>query len=249
MDRILDKNGFGAVGVDGLVPALAFMGFQKYGVTPISTDMRINIAYTPSPDIVHEGLGHMAMLSNPEYRGVLKKLGEIGMKVRFSPEDTANYEAVRRHCILAETPGVSKSELDEAFKKVLSTDELAHLKDSEARRLQALYWWTVEYGLIKINGSDRIFGAGLISSLSEGRDYMKKPHLQLSLTTSEARYDITKPQPHYFVAESFGHILDVLEEFRKSIPTSRKSSDLDKIPKSETRVPKKRISPKDKQLD
>ena len=69
MNRILQKIGWAAVAVDGLIPTLAFLEFQAYKVLVIAQDIRQieNIQYTPAPDIIHESAGHAPIIANQEY--------------------------------------------------------------------------------------------------------------------------------------------------------------------------------------
>lgn len=221
LDRRLDAMGFGAVGVNGFIPSLAFMGFQAKGVMPISIDMRIpaHIEYTPSPDIVHEGFGHISMLASPAYRLVLQRFGELGVRARGAPEDQEYYEAVRHLSLTDENPDAEKGEKQEARFRFAKADDAAHRIGSDVRRLAALYWYTVEYGLVQANGELKIYGAGLISSIGEGMrclgDQVKKHHL--TVETAKARYDITRMQPGLYVADSFERVLDVLGEFEQTM--------------------------------
>ena len=239
MDRRLDRVDFGATGVNGLIHPRAFMALQKYKVAPISTDMRRpkNIAYTPSPDIVHEALGHTSMFADPHFGKISVKFGDLGLRVRDSPEDLANYEAVRRLSILEEDSNASKQELEDARKHLAYTEEKANEANSESRQLSGLHWWIIEYGLIEYNGGIKICGAGLISSIGEGRkcldDSVKK--IPLSLEAADTSYDITKPQPQLFVAESFPHVLDVLDQFGQRLKGGYEY-DLNKLEKSKQRT-------------
>lgn len=242
-DRILDRFHFGAVGVNGFIPPLAFMNFQARGILPISTDMRIpeNIAYTPSPDIVHEGFGHVSMLADPAYREILKTFGRLGAVARPAPEDEEYYEAVRHLSIVSEDPRTSAEVLERARERLARADEAASRVCSDARRLTALYWFTVEYGLVRDPQEPeriRIWGAGLISSIGEGRECLK-PHVEkvrLALgRTDVQKYDITRPQPVLFVADSFEHVLAVLEEFESTME-KRTPLDVNTLKKSPQRT-------------
>ena len=97
MNRILKDLGWAAVAVDGFIPPAAFMEFQAYNVLVIASDIRQleNIAYTPAPDIIHEGAGHAPIIANPEYAAYLRRFGEIGCKAISSAKDFELYEAVR----------------------------------------------------------------------------------------------------------------------------------------------------------
>ena len=79
------------------------------------------------------------------------------------------------------------------------------------RRLSRLYWYTVEFGLIRSGAGLRIYGAGIVSSFGESRFALEdgSPHrigfdLERVMRT---RYRIDDYQQTYFVIESFEDLL------------------------------------------
>jgi len=78
-------------------------------------------------------------------------------------------------------------------------------------RLARLYWYTVEFGLIRAGDALRIYGAGIVSSHGETRYALEDPaplriafNLRRVLRT---RYQIDKFQQNYFVIDSFDDLL------------------------------------------
>ena len=86
---------------------------------------------------------------------------------------------------------------------------------SEMAKMRNLHWWTVEYGLIGDIDNPKIYGAGLLSSIGESKECLKKSIKKLPYTikASEVNFDITKPQPHLFVTPNFSFLSYVLEKF------------------------------------
>ncbi|SNR75481.1 phenylalanine-4-hydroxylase [Maribacter sedimenticola] len=220
MNRILKDLGWAAVAVDGFIPPAAFMEFQAYNVLVIASDIRQleNIAYTPAPDIIHEGAGHAPIIANPEYAAYLRRFGEIGSKAISSAKDFELYEAVRHLSIIKEANGTPISEIESAEKHI------AHLQDnmgepSEMALIRNLHWWTVEYGLIGTLEQPKIYGAGLLSSIGESEwcmtDQVKK--LPYSIEAARTSFDITKPQPQLFVTPDFAFLSQVLEDFANTM--------------------------------
>lgn len=87
--------------------------------------------------------------------------------------------------------------------------------------LQRLYWFTVEFGLLRENGAARIYGAGIVSSYDESA-------YALSLKATKIPFDLRKVlashfridtiQPCYFVMDSFRQLyenLPLVEEIIK----------------------------------
>ena len=216
MNRILKEIGWAAVSVDGFIPPNAFMEFQAYNVLVIASDIRTieHIEYTPAPDIIHEAAGHAPIIANPEYAEYLRRFGEIGCKAISSEKDHEMYEAIRLLSILKEDPNAGDEEIENAQNKVEALqNNMGEL--SEMAQIRNLHWWTVEYGLIGTIEKPKIYGAGLLSSISESKWCLTDAVIKLPYTIEAAtqNFDITKPQPQLFVTPDFAHLSFVLEEF------------------------------------
>ncbi len=79
-------------------------------------------------------------------------------------------------------------------------------------RLARLYWFTVEFGLIRTTTGLKAYGAGILSSAAEvkhaieGEDVERLP---FSATVAMQRpYEIDKLQPTYFVLDDFRQLLE-----------------------------------------
>ena len=220
MDTVLNEFGWGAVCVCGFIPPLAFLDFQALHVLPIAADMRTleHIAYTPAPDIVHEAAGHAPIIADEVYATFLRRYARLARRSIFSHEDIKLYEAIRFLSDVKENPDSNPSMISKAEKELeKAVSSITWV--SEAAQVARMYWWTAEYGLVGTCESPKIYGAGLLSSLSEGRsclsDSVKK--IPLSLECIEQSYDITKPQPQLYVARDFQHLVDVLEELEQKM--------------------------------
>jgi len=216
MDRCLRRFGWRAVAVSGFIPPSVFMEFQSLGILPIACEMRTldHLAYTPAPDIVHEAAGHAPIIADPEYAAYLRVYGEVSRKAIFSSQDIALYEAVRELSDIKENPSSSSEDIARCQRILDDTVASVHYV-SEANLLARMNWWTVEYGLVGSIQDPKIYGAGLLSSLSEsyhclGAEVKKIPMTLDCLNTS---YDITRPQPQLFVTPDFSSLTTVLEEF------------------------------------
>lgn len=220
MNRILEKIGWAAVAVDGFIPPSAFMEFQAYHVLVIAADMRpiTQIGYTPAPDIVHEAAGHAPIIAHPEYAAYLVKFGEIGSKAFSSKKDFEVYEAIRLLSILKADPYAPASLIREAERTLAEVQSSISVR-SELAMIRNLHWWTVEYGLIGDLRKPRIYGAGLLSSISESYNCLtdKVRKIPYSADAAFTDFDITTQQPQLFVTQNFGHLTTVLEEFAGSM--------------------------------
>lgn len=220
MNRILKEIGWAAVAVDGFIPPNAFMEFQAYKVLVIASDIRQleNIEYTPAPDIIHESAGHAPIIANPDYAEYLRRLGDIGSKAILSKHDMDLYEAVRKLSILKEAEGSSDKEI-KTIELEIHKLQNKKVELSEMAQMRNLQWWTVEYGLIGDLENPKIYGAGLLSSIGESISCLKSDVKKIPYTVAAAQqpFDVTKPQPQLYVAPSFPHLMEVLEEFADTL--------------------------------
>ena len=81
--------------------------------------------------------------------------------------------------------------------------------------LSRLYWYTIEFGLIREQGEIRAYGAGILSSSGELQHAVTSSlpqRLPLSLErTMRTRYKIDSYQQTYFVIDDFQQLFDMTE--------------------------------------
>ncbi|MDP3250946.1 MAG: phenylalanine 4-monooxygenase [Hydrogenophaga sp.] len=79
--------------------------------------------------------------------------------------------------------------------------------------LSRLYWYTIEFGLIRQPDGLRAYGAGILSSSSELKHSVTSPHPQRVkldlLRCMRTRYKIDDFQATYFVIDSFEQLFDM----------------------------------------
>ena len=107
-------------------------------------------------------------------------------------------------------------------KAAVSTDDPHHTE-----RLARLFWFTVEFGLIREGGRNRLYGSGLISSPGESahaldsKDVDRRPFdLETVCNTS---FEIDHYQPILYVLESFDQLRDAMNTYAQRLldPTRR----------------------------
>ena len=159
--RVQQLSGFRLEPVGGLVLPKVFLSTLGDGVF-LSTQYIRHYStplYTPEPDVVHELIGHAAMLASPKFAHLNRLIGV-------------------------------------AAKRAQTEDEL--------ERLGRVYWFTIEFGVLREGGQVKAYGAGLLSSAGE-LEAMHKAELRpfdFDLMEKQA-YDVTQFQPILFCAESF----------------------------------------------
>jgi len=88
---------------------------------------------------------------------------------------------------------------------------LRSLEFGAMHRLARLYWYTVEFGLIREDGDLRLYGAGIVSSFGESRFALDDPspnRIGLDLKrVMRTRYKIDDYQQTYFVIDSYEDLL------------------------------------------
>lgn len=90
---------------------------------------------------------------------------------------------------------------------------LRSLKYDALKQLARLYWYTVEFGLIREGGALRIYGAGIVSSYAESLfalDSESPNRIGFDLSrVMRTDYRIDDFQQNYFVVDSLDQLLDV----------------------------------------
>ena len=101
-------------------------------------------------------------------------------------------------------------------KAAVSTDDPQHTE-----RLSRLFWFTVEFGLIREGGRNRLYGSGLISSPGESahaldsKDVDRRPFdLETVCNTS---FEIDHYQPILYVLESFDQLRDAMNTYAQRL--------------------------------
>ena len=86
-------------------------------------------------------------------------------------------------------------------------------------QLTRLFWFSVEFGLIREHGELRLYGSGLISSPEEARHALESPEVERRPFDLEeicaTAFEIDHYQPLLFVLESFAQLRDAMAEWAK----------------------------------
>lgn len=98
----------------------------------------------------------------------------------------------------------------------LAGEAVGRIAGADARQCLAdVFWYTVEFGVVRERGEPKAYGAGLLSSAGElewftGHAEIRPLDVAAMCSTP---YDIHRYQPVLFEAESLQHLLDVVGAF------------------------------------
>lgn len=118
--------------------------------------------------------------------------------------------------------------MEEFGKLALSIDP------KDRRRLFRLFWFTIEFGLLKEEGLVKAYGGGMLSSIHEtvysiDSDIPQRVPFD-SLTALRTPYRIDIPQPLYYVLDNFHDLYQILDQDLLSLlAESKELGDLDPL--------------------
>ncbi len=112
------------------------------------------------------------------------------------------------------------------FMADLSQVALRFIDDEVAlQRLSRLYWYTVEFGIIREQGELKIYGGGIISSPGESEYCQRDDVPKLAFDVAEllkTPYHIDRYQKHYFVIDSYeqlyGSVTEIVGILERDVP-------------------------------
>jgi phenylalanine-4-hydroxylase len=86
--------------------------------------------------------------------------------------------------------------------------------DEALEFVSKVFWFSLEFGVVRESGEVRSYGAGLLSSYGEIQQVADADLRRLEVTRMGVQtYDITHYQPILFCAEGFGEVEDVVGAF------------------------------------
>ena len=125
----------------------------------------------------------------------------------YTPEPDLIHEVIGHGNLLAAPRFAAiKRQAGLAAQRVETDDALQFLAD--------VFWFTIEFGVMREEGEVRAYGAGILSSYGEIEEFRGadlRPLDLLEMGTLE--YDITKYQPVLFCADGMGELEDVVGGF------------------------------------
>lgn len=185
INRFLEPlSGFSAKAVSGYVPAYLFFECLRTRAFPTTITIRDgrSIDYLPEPDIFHDVAGHVPMHTDRVFADILVRFGEVA---RSAAETTA---------------------------EIKDAEERVRRVESVIKAMARFFWFTIEFGLMRLNGDLKVYGSGLLSSYGELAHCIESPDVQrypLQLEWVINQYfEIHHYQPLLFIVDSFDHLFE-----------------------------------------
>ena len=121
------------------------------------------------------------------------------------------------HDVFAHVPLLSNKEYTDFFKE-MGEIAMAVIEDpKKLEKLQRIYWFTIEFGLIKKNNRFKIYGAGIISSDEESKNALSKK-------SKKCEFDVKKVMNHSFridIVQDTYYYINSFEQLTSSIAEIR----------------------------
>jgi phenylalanine-4-hydroxylase len=161
-------------------------------------------AYVPAPGLVglrefYGSLGDGLFHSTQYVRHPSEPL--------YTPEPDIIHEVIGHGNLLASPRFAAiKREAGRAAQRVVTDEALQAIAD--------VFWFTLEFGVVREAGELRAYGAGILSSYGEIEEFRSmeiRPLDFAEMVTVE--YDITRYQPVLYAAESLDHLEDAVGGF------------------------------------
>lgn len=125
----------------------------------------------------------------------------------YTPEPDVAHEIIGHAVTLAST---RLAEINRLFGEAVRRTKDPHALD----RLARVYWFTIEFGVLREDGGIKAYGTGLLSSAGELAEMHKAELLPLDLEAAANHvYDPTHFQAILFCAESFDAMEEMLKDY------------------------------------
>jgi phenylalanine-4-hydroxylase len=125
----------------------------------------------------------------------------------YTPEPDVAHEIIG-HAVTLASPRLA--EINRLFGEAVSRTKAS----AELDRLARVYWFTIEFGVLRENGEVKAYGTGLLSSAGELAEMHKAELRPLDLEAAAHHvYDPTHYQAILFCAESFDEMERSVREF------------------------------------
>ena len=125
----------------------------------------------------------------------------------YTPEPDLIHEVIGHGHLLADRQFAELNRLaGEAARRAETDEGLQMVAD--------VFWFTIEFGVVREEGELRAYGAGILSSYGEIEEFRGMEIRPIDFhAMATIDYDITKYQPVLFAADSMSHLVDAVGSF------------------------------------
>lgn len=190
-------TGFSAKPVSGYIPAFIFFDCLRNRDFPTTITVRdiSKLDYLPEPDMFHDVAGHVPMHTDKAFADTLVRFGECALSAAMVIQDLKDKEL-----------------------------QVQRAK-SVIKAMARFFWFTVEFGLIRIGKDVRVYGSGLLSSYGEISHSIESTEVQrypIQLEWAVNQYfEIDHYQPLLFIVDSFDHLFSLVDELEKWVKNGK----------------------------
>lgn len=217
INKVLEGVGWSVVSVDGYIPSSIYSGFIANGIFPISRNFRRieHLNHSPTPDFIHDVIGHLPMLFSLEYQVFLRRITKLMSQSQGNSLDDSLYDANLELGYLKGLSNSSNSKIQSLTLKIQDIQSKLKENPSILTQLTRMFLWSIEFGLIGTIENYKCFGAGMLSSPTEVVVANQRTTKIMPYSLDAIEYDInfTDVQDQYFVTKSFDHLSEVLEDY------------------------------------
>jgi len=138
--------------------------------------------------------------------------------IRHSSQPLYTPEPDIVHELMGHAPMLAVQEFSDLSQKIGEGSLKAD--DAQVEQLATLYWFTIEYGVLRHDGGIRAYGAGLLSSFGELEHAVSgKPEIRPfdPWQAKDTAYPITTYQPLLWSVSSIGEAFEKIDEFVRSM--------------------------------
>jgi phenylalanine-4-hydroxylase len=186
-------TGFKAKAVSGYIPSFLFFNSLHNREFPTTITIRdgATLDYLPEPDIFHDIAGHVPMHTDPAFADTLVRFGDCA------------------HTAAEIVAGIRDEK--EKIRRVTNI----------FKAMARFFWFTIEFGLMRGEGSRglKVYGSGLLSSYGEIAHSIDSPEVQrypLQLEWVINQYfEIDHYQPLLFIVDSFDHLFALVGDLER----------------------------------
>ncbi|MBS4004102.1 MAG: hypothetical protein KGZ91_12070, partial [Afipia sp.] len=211
----LEPTGWRVSIADGFVAVDDYQRCHAEKVFPICRYVRRarDIDHSPTPDYLHDVLGHLPMLFDPRYSQLLQAWGKLGESIRPSGADVEMAASLSHLLDVLDQDHIDPMDAEAGRQRLAEARRRSNLEPSRFSRHEKFYTWAIEFGIFGAERDLNLIGAAALSSAGELQRLISR-QVQLGSFKHQAlqtSVDYTTYQPQMFVSAGFDEYFEVLD--------------------------------------